>query len=541
MQPGGGARRSRAIAPDSAKASHSVIAAITGAARQHSDLLRNASSLMATTGVTSALGFAYWIVAARFFPQRSVGYASAALSAALLLGIVGMFGLGTLLIGELPRRSNRGGLATAALLASAGGSAVLALAFAVLAPLFSARFGQIIGNPALAALFTATAALIAVNAVFDQATIGILRGGVQLTRNLVFSLVKLALLPVFAFTLHNQFGVGIVVSYLIGLAVSLAAAAVQLRMSGVTILRRPDWGVLRGLGRLTLAHNWLNLAIAAPTTLTPVMVTVIVSPSANAAFYVATMLAGFVYIIPQHLSTVLFAEVSTNPQVIARKLRFTIRLSLLIGFPASVVLALGAHLALSMFGAGYARLATVPLILILAGYLPNIPKVHYIAVCRAGGKISRAATVLTAFAAFQMIAATAGGIADGLIGVSVVILVVSIIEGLATLPAVLLAISRGGRHRRPRVAAATAVAKASTPATGVAMGAQPPASPEGRAPAGAAQPARPVIPDRRAIVIANQSAGYVDSAQQEAGLAALLAIATTIGSTARALPTGLRR
>ena len=55
---------------------------------------------------------------------------------------------------------------------------------------------------------------------------------------------------------------------------------------------RPDWGVLRRLGKATLAHNWLNLAITVPQPLIPVLVTVVVSPSANAAFYAAWMLVG---------------------------------------------------------------------------------------------------------------------------------------------------------------------------------------------------------------------------------------------------------
>ena len=128
------------------------------------------------------------------------------------------------------------------------------------------------------------------------------------------------------------------------------------------------------------------------------------------------------------------------------------------------------------------------------------------------------------------LSAAAGGVAGGLIGISVAMLVVSIIQGLATLRPVLLAISRGGRHRRPSAAAAGAVAKASAPETGVPVGAKLPTPPEGRAPAWADQPAGPVIANRRATVVAGRgTGGYADPAQQAAGLAALLAIATTIG------------
>ena len=70
-------------------------------------MLKNASSLLATTGVTSAMGFAYWTVAARLMSQRAVGFGSATVSAITLLATIGMFGLGTVLIGELPRWTRR--------------------------------------------------------------------------------------------------------------------------------------------------------------------------------------------------------------------------------------------------------------------------------------------------------------------------------------------------------------------------------------------------------------------------------------------------
>ena len=82
----------------------SPLSALTGLWHKHSDLLHNAASLAATTGVTSLLGFAFWTFAARYFSQEAVGYGSAAISAMTLLGTIGMFGLGTVLIGELPQR-----------------------------------------------------------------------------------------------------------------------------------------------------------------------------------------------------------------------------------------------------------------------------------------------------------------------------------------------------------------------------------------------------------------------------------------------------
>ena len=421
---------------------------VTAAWRRHRDLLSNATTLAATTGVTSLLGFVYWAAAARLFSQQAVGYGAAAISAMTLLGTVGMLGMGTLLIGELPRRSARAGLVLAALLTCGIGSLVLGLGFAVLSPSFSARFGHVSGTPAQGALFTVGVVLTGVSLVFDQSTIGLMRGGLQLTRNVIFSAVKLLAMPAAALVLHNRFGVGITASWVCGIALSLLLLAARLRFAGIHVLPRPDWDVLRGLGRTALAHNWLNLAITVPMTLIPVLVTIIVSPAANAAFYAAWTLSGFLKVIPIHLSTVLFAVAASDPQVIARKLRFTLRLSILIGLPGMLVLGIGAHLALSMFGPGYARAATLPLWLLVIGYLPSIPKMQYIAVCRAAGRIPRAAAVMTAAAVMEVVASAVGGAEGGLKGLSFALLGVYLVEGLVTAPPVIRAAMGHGRHRQ---------------------------------------------------------------------------------------------
>ena len=423
-------------------------AALMAAWQRHQDLLKNASTLAATTGVTSLLGFVYWAAAARIFSQQAVGYGAAAISAMTLLGTIGMLGMGTLLIGELPRRNGRAGLVSAALVTCAVGSLVLALSFVLLAAHFSRRFEHVSGTPIQTALFTVGVVLTGVSLVFDQATIGLMRGGLQLTRNTIFAASKLLVLPITAIILHDRFGVGMVAAWVAGIGLSMVLLAIRLRLSGSRVLPRPDWGVLRRLGGTALAHNWLNLSMTIPLTLIPVLVTVIVSPRANAAFYTAWMLSGFLKIVPLHLSTVLFAIAAADPQVIARKLRFTLRLSLIIGLPSMAVLGFGAHFALSLFGPGYARAATLPLCLLVIGYLPTIPKMLYIAVCRAVGRIPRAAAVMTAAAVMEVTAAAAGGAYAGLKGLSFALLGVYILEGVITSAPVIRAAIGSGRHRR---------------------------------------------------------------------------------------------
>src|SRR5882757_2950404 len=215
------------------------MAALLDVLRRNRDLLRNAGSLAGTTGLTSVFGVVFWIIAAHEFSQQAVGYGSTAISAMMLLGTIGMFGLGTMLIGELPRLSERGGLFAATLLASGLGSLVLGLGFPLVASAFGGHFPEITGTPARLALFVSGVALTGATFVFDEGTIGLLRGGVQLSRNLAMAAIKLAALPVAAVVLHDGFGVGLLLSWVLGTLLSLLPAVFMLRRGGSRIAYRP--------------------------------------------------------------------------------------------------------------------------------------------------------------------------------------------------------------------------------------------------------------------------------------------------------------
>jgi O-antigen/teichoic acid export membrane protein len=416
--------------------------------QKNKDLLSNAISLFASTVINSVLGFGFWAVAAREFTTSEVGFGSAAISAMSVLSIIGMFGLNTLLIGELPKRRSKGGLISAALLTAAAGSFILGLGFALAARLFGKSFANISSDPQQFVVFVVGVTVIGMTLVFDEATIGLLRGRLQLWRNFIFVMTKLMLLPVAAFFMHDKFGAGIVASWVGGAVISMGIMVLQLLVRREHVFPKPDWRSLRALSGLTFIHNWLNLAVSVPWMILPVLVTITVGPSANAAFYVAWMLSAFLRVIPIHLATVLFAVASENMESLAPKLRFSLRTSMLIGIPAVVVLCAGSPFILSLFGASYARTGTISVILLSIGYLPSVPKVHYIAVCRAQGLMSRAATVLSLTAILELVGAIIGGKEGGLTGFGLGLLAASLLEGIITAPSVLRAARASGRHRQ---------------------------------------------------------------------------------------------
>ena len=419
---------------------------------QNRDLLRNAGSLAATTGLTSLFGFVFWIVADHEFSKAEAGYAIAATNAMQLFGTIGMFGLGTMMIGELPKRlRDRGGLFAASMATAAIGSAILGVIFAVIVGLYFTdknHLPGIGGTPGQVLIFVTGVTLTGATLVFDEGTIGLLRGGVQLWRNMAMSAIKLAVLPVLALFLHDSYGVGISLSFVIATAGSVIPAAIMLTRSGSSIFHRPDWQSLRRLFPVAVNHNWLNLAMATPSRIIPIVVPLAVGAAQNSAFFDAWMISSLLFMVPVHLGTVLFALASASPEVIAEKLRFVLRISLLIGLPVMAVLAIAAHFALNLFGPGYAELGTVPLWLLIIGYIPQMPRAQFIAVSRATNRVGQAAGLICFFALCEVASIYfggrlgsqyIGGQLGGLYGLSFAYLGVLVIEGLITAPTVLRA------------------------------------------------------------------------------------------------------
>jgi O-antigen/teichoic acid export membrane protein len=421
---------------------------VRAALQGNRDLLRNAGSLAATTGLTSIFGFVFTIVAARSFSANQVGWGNAAINAMQLFGTIGMFGLNTMLIGELPKRArNRGGLYAASLVTSGIGSVILGFTFAVVVGLYFSdahHLPGIGGTLSQLVLFSVGTGLVGATLVFDEGMIGLLRGGVQLWRNMALSAIKLAALPVTAFLVHSTSGVGISLAYVIGMVGSMIPASIMLARGGSRLFHRPDWQALRRLLPVAINHNWLNLAMATPPRIIPIVVTVVVGGDKSAVFYVTWMICSLLFMVPVHLGTVLFALASASPQVIAEKLRFVLRVSLLIGLPVMAVLAVGAHFMLGFFDTPhnhfiYSRLGTVPLWLLVIGYIPQMPRAQFIAVSRATNKVGQAAGLICFFASCEVASIFIGGKFGGLNGLSFAYLGVLIMEGLITAPRVLRA------------------------------------------------------------------------------------------------------
>lgn len=389
--------------------------------KSNSIILANAGSLVGTTAVTSLLGFVYWWLAARQYTPEAVGFASAAISAMTLIGTFSILGLGTLLLGELPLHKGReGSLISTGLIVVGAVGGLLGLLFAFISPYFAVGFKPLGINLGNILIFALGVSLTAVTLVLDDALIGLFRGELQLWRNSLFSLVKLVALFLASLWLSRTLGMTIYTTWVIGNTFSLLALA------GYAIVRRagrrgsylPDWSLLKKLGPPALKHHFLNITLQAPTLILPVMVTVMLSTTINAWFYVSWNLSSIANIFSAALTLTLFASSAAQPGTLAQKIRLTMTLAFVACVAINVVYLFGTKQVLGLFGPGYAEQATWSLRILSIESFPFIIKNHYIAVSRIRGQVAHAARLTVITGLLEVSGAGIGAFFGGLTGLS---------------------------------------------------------------------------------------------------------------------------
>lgn len=371
-------------------------------------ILANAATLVGTFVVTSGLGMAFWFVAARQWATATVGLSGGLLSAMALLGGICTLGLGTMLTGELPRRlSMRRTLVSTSIAVGASAGAVGGVLFAVVAPRVSSQFHPLVDGWTTAAVFAGGVALTSAAGIFDAATIGALRGRLQLWRNGLFATGKLAALIVLA-VLSARGQLSILAAWIGGIAASLSLAwAWSLRGGAPFGHYRPRPQILRGLWRDAIGHQVYNIAYTIPSLALPVVVLGFASATANATFYIALQIAGGLYVVPTALTGVLFAVGASEPEAVPARLRLTIGLSAAVALPGIAIVAAVGRPLLRLFGAPYGSGATTLLVLALAA-IPLTLKCHFIALTRIQRAVANRMPLVWAGACVEIAGAAAG-------------------------------------------------------------------------------------------------------------------------------------
>jgi O-antigen/teichoic acid export membrane protein len=406
----------------------------------------NSLALIGSKVSTMGLGFLFWLLAARLFEVDEVGLAAGVVAAMMLCTQVALFGLGSAVIALLPTELRR----PRALLDSAFSlvtvlALVTGVGFLFVSAVALGELHVVSGSVVYALLFVAATVTGALGILLDQLSTSLRRGDQALVRGLAFGIT--AVLSLAVLTAVGATGSqALLVPWVIAGATTLAIGLVQVRRALAGYVPRPT--VIGSRARrlvLTGMPNYaLTLGERAPGLVLPIVVTELLSPAANAAWYAAWMMAWVVFIVPVQVGMTLFAEIAHEPGSLAAATSRATRAALLVGVPAAVALALLAHPLLALLGNEYAETGVGPLRILVLGLIPLIFVQVYYASCRGVGRLGEAIIVAWASGLISICAAAVAGVGSGLEAMALAWVA-------AQLGAALFAAVRLGRLRRRHV------------------------------------------------------------------------------------------
>ncbi len=332
-------------------------------------LYKNSFMIMLSTGISSLLGFAFWIVVARHYPLAEVGLASAMLSMLGLLYVLSSLGLHLGLIRFLPSTDDKRGVVNSCLTIAGAFSIVLAVAFILGTPIWSQDL-LLIGRDA--GLFIAFVIFTVGYSLFfiqRYVFIALRRAELALVQQVIFAAIKLGL-PLVLVSLGvlgilSSFGIGIWIALIIG---SLMLVKTQSWYRPAPAVRK---SVINEMVHFSLWNYVADGISSVPVTVLPLLVLGVLGAEFNAYFYMAFTIIMVLNMIPIAITTSLFVEGSHDEERLRHNLMRAIRFILLLVIPAIIIIFFFGDRILLAFGKEYSENALTVLRLLSIAIIPT--------------------------------------------------------------------------------------------------------------------------------------------------------------------------
>jgi len=326
-------------------------------------LVKNSFFISLSNASMGLLGFLFWILAAHLYSARAVGVATALVTGSVLVGYVSQLGFNTTFVRYLPTSEDPSAEINTGLTMVLIAALVIGVLFVAFIPDFVPQLRSLRASwweSACVVLFLASGSVNLVtdsvfiayrSAVYNFFVDGILQTGIRLA-------LPVVLVGLGAFGLFAAFGVG---------ATAAVTASIVLMM--VRFAYRPAMQVSRSVFSRVIAFGAANYV--APVVCLPLFAVRDLGAAAGGYFYLGLQAANLLYVGSFAASQSLFAE-GAQPDARLRELALrSARLQVLVLIPGAIVLGLGAHWILYIFGPSYASHGTTNL-QVLAASTPAV-------------------------------------------------------------------------------------------------------------------------------------------------------------------------
>ena len=361
-------------------------------------LVRSTVALLISNAIGALLGIAFWAVAARLFVPRDVGYGVAAIAAMTLLASIAQLNLGMV----FPRYLHSAGARAGTMLrVGYAASVAVALVAGMVFLNLTGRHDYLKSGVLPTLLFLGAVVLWVVFTIEDAALIGLRATSLVPVENAGFSVLKIALLPVFVVVAPRS---GVFYSWVVPMIVCIIPINYYLFRrvlpshvrwsSGRSALPSP-----RTVKSVIAGEYMGGLAFTAIVTI-PALLVASSLGAAQTAYFQTPWLAGtsFDFLLYTFAATLL-AESSARPTVAVATVRRAVRFAVWLLAPGLVVLVVGAPWFLRILGPAYATHGTrllQALVLALPFMAINVAYVTYARLARRVRRIVAAQVGLAA-------------------------------------------------------------------------------------------------------------------------------------------------
>jgi O-antigen/teichoic acid export membrane protein len=337
--------------------------------------MRDGLALVASSGLSSAVGLLYWVLAAQMFPPDVVGVNAVAVSSLMLVGGIAHLNMSHALLRFVPVAGTAARkLVVLGFLVAISVSALAGTGFALGAIWWAPELVDVAGYGALVGFFAVSCPVWTLFSLQDYVLTAVGKATAVPVENLVFSVLKIALLV--AVTLAAIPG-GIALSWVIATAliVLLINAWLLVRLLPAHGRATADRAVPITVGALArfIGADYVGaLFWQAALMGLPILVLARLGPEAAAAYNMVWQFGMALYLVPSGMGQSMIAHNAADPAKVDKARRETVRRGLMLVAPVAVVLVVGGQLVLSLFGAHYSQAGTGALALVALSAVPNV-------------------------------------------------------------------------------------------------------------------------------------------------------------------------
>jgi O-antigen/teichoic acid export membrane protein len=303
----------------------------------------------------------------------------------LLLSMISGLGFQTAFVFYLPRnRDNASRIINSCLTSSIVASIVFSSIFVFGLDIWAPPLRSILSNLSYAILFAAVTAFYTTSANISSAFIAGRKSSFHMTKETLFGFFKILPLQFFsvfgAIGIFMTWGIGVLISVIIGFFL------LPLVWKGYFPIPMLD-PIIKSMAGYSAGNYLAEVFFTLPRLILPIMIVNMVSTESTGFFYIAMMIAGLLYGIPQAISNSLLAESSDSGELWL-KVEKAIKLNIALLIPGIMFFVFFGKFILNIFNPTYAINSSTTLMILAAASLPMSLNIIFTTVRNAQKRVS---------------------------------------------------------------------------------------------------------------------------------------------------------